>query len=222
MARPQTATDEEILAAAQVVIERRGHEGFTLSEVAEEVGLSRAAITLRFKSAQALKLRLMDANVGRFLALVATLPREPHGDNLLEIAAFIGRVLGKRDNFATFLSVYSGNMKDRDLAALEHKRGMALREVISLCMPETVLPHAQAVATYEAHLTGSIMAWPGREHLDPSAYLVECCKHWLTLAQVPYTSTFTGFWMKVFAAPVDTDAPERARRPRRTAGERGS
>lgn len=217
MARPQTASDDDILSAAQVVMERRGHEGFTLSEVAEEVGLSRAAITLRFKSAHALKLRLLEGNVDRFLQLLDTLPKTPSGDSLIEVAAFLGRVLGQRDSFVTFLSVYSGNMKDVGLAALERKRGFALRERISACMPQTILEHDQAVTAFEAHLTGSVMAWQGRSSQDPCAYLVERTKMWLTLGRIPYNTAYSGIWMTVFAAPIDADARPRARRPRRTA-----
>jgi AcrR family transcriptional regulator len=49
MARPLSATDEDILQSAQQVMRRRGFEGFSLSEVAREVGLTRTAIALRFK-----------------------------------------------------------------------------------------------------------------------------------------------------------------------------
>lgn len=216
MARPQTASDDDILQAAQVVMERRGHEGFTLSEVAEEVGLSRAAITLRFKSAHALKLRLLDGNVDRFLQLLSTLPSTPSGEGLIEIAAFLGRVLGQRDSFVTFLSVYSGNMKDPGLAALERKRGMALRERIGMCMPRIVLPHDQAVTAFEAHITGSIMAWQGRSSEDPGTYLVDRTKQWLTLAQIPFNAAYGGVWATMFSAPIDVGGRPRARRPRRT------
>jgi len=79
MARTQTVSDEEILQAARRVIHRRGYDAFTLSDVAEAVGLSRAAIILRFESTRGLKLRLATKMVHEFIARLEALPHLPLG-----------------------------------------------------------------------------------------------------------------------------------------------
>jgi AcrR family transcriptional regulator len=216
MARPQTASDDEILEAARTVIERRGLEGFTLSEVAEEVGLSRAAITLRFKSAHELKRRMLEQNVERYLILLDTLPKTPSGEHLLEIAAFIGKIMGKRTNYAACLGIFSGFMKVDDLAEIERRRADALLVAISRCMPQVAIPHEEAVLSFRANINGSMVAWLCDACTDPSIYLVERTKQWLTLAQIPFNAAFSGMWMSLPSAPSETaPAPARPPRPRR-------
>ncbi|MDZ2140879.1 TetR/AcrR family transcriptional regulator, partial [Klebsiella pneumoniae] len=48
MPRPKLKSDDEVLEAATVVLKRCGPIEFTLSGVAKEVGLSRAALIQRF------------------------------------------------------------------------------------------------------------------------------------------------------------------------------
>ncbi len=47
MPRPKLKSDDEVLEAATAVLKRCGPINFTLSEVANEVGLSRAALIQR-------------------------------------------------------------------------------------------------------------------------------------------------------------------------------
>src|SRR5579864_2718623 len=97
MARPFTATDEDILNAAGRVIARRGPDGFSISEVAADVGLSRAAIILRFKSTHALKVTLLTRMVEQFAFALKALPQTASGDNVLRLAGFIGGYVRSRD-----------------------------------------------------------------------------------------------------------------------------
>ncbi len=186
MARPQLASDDEILQAALAVISRRGPDSFTLSEVAAKVGLSRAAIILRFKSTQALKIKLLTRMVEHFVKSLETLPTSPGGDNLIEVAAFIGGIIPHRANLASFFVVYSGNIKDELLAELERKRGNALSEAVSRVTPKVSIAHDSAVRAFMAHLSGTILDWQALDDTDAKAYMVERTKEWLTLAQIPY------------------------------------
>lgn len=214
MARPQSVTDDVILQTAQLVLERRGHDGFTLSEVAEEVGLSRAAITLRFKSALVLKVRLLEKSVERFTEQLDRLPSTPSGDNLIEIAAFLGQILAQRPNFGSVLAVYSGNIKIGDLAVVELRRRQALRDKIFQCMPNTALPRQQTADAFEAHLGGTIMATQGQGFANPCEYLIERTRQWLNLAQIPYSPVYEGLWMTAPPPGPPKDPPPRTRRPR--------
>src|SRR5690606_11546328 len=60
MPRPKLHSDETILAAAQKVLLTRGPSNFTLSDVAREVGISRAALIQRFTDKATLHLRVME------------------------------------------------------------------------------------------------------------------------------------------------------------------
>lgn len=187
MARPQTVTDDEIFRAAREVIARRGADSFTLSEVAAEVGLSRAAIILRFKSTHALKVRLMTQMVDGFCHLLGNLPKTPSGDHLLELAAFIGARIQTPQSLSAFFIRYNTHMQDDELAKLEIKRGEALREAISRIMPKTAISHEAAVNAFSAHLTGSIMAWPSLQGVPARTHLVQRTMEWLALAGISFS-----------------------------------
>lgn len=212
MGRPQSATDEEIIHAAHQVLVRRGHDAFTLSEVGDEVGLSRAAITLRFKSAEALKFRVINANVDRFLAFLDGLPKTPSGDNLIEIAAFLGRLIGHSVNSSPMTAVFSGNILSDDLAALEEKRIAALLAAIGRCMPETQIKHETACKAYLAHLSGALMAWQPREGDDPCDFLIDRAREWLALANIPFSDAYTGNWAHNPPTPPTSPGAPRKRR----------
>lgn len=186
MARPQSVSDEAILSAAQRVISQRGYDAFTLSEVADEVGLSRAAIILRFKSTQALKLRLTSEAVDRFVQSIEALPLLRNGDGLLDLASFIGARISDRSRVGLFFRMHRANLGDKELAEIEHKRERAWRCAISDRMPKVSISHESAVAAFAAHLAGSILSWEAESERDGAAYLVKRTEEWLTLAHIPF------------------------------------
>lgn len=188
MARPFTASDDEILLAARKVITLRGPDAFSIAEVANEVGLSRAAIILRFKSTHALKVASLEKMVQQFAEVLETLPRTPSGDNVLRLAAFIGSYMRSRESSLRFFSnYYSSNVHDRELLQLERRRGDALHAAISRVMPETAIDHDAAVVAFRAHLTGSIMAWLSLDDSDSRRYIVMRSTEWLSLAGIPFS-----------------------------------
>lgn len=186
MARTQSVSDDQILAAARSVFERRGLHDFTLTDVAAEVGLSRAAVILRFDSTHALKVLLMTKLVEEFSRALDVLPKSPSGDNLLELAAFIGRHAVNRGSLPAFFANYAANMEDSDLATLEKKRGEALHAAILRVMPATRIGHAAAATAFSAHLTGTIMNWVAVEETDSQAFFVQRTRDWLRLAGIPF------------------------------------
>jgi TetR/AcrR family macrolide resistance operon transcriptional repressor len=58
MPRPKLISDDQVLDATRRVMLRQGVVGFTLSDVAEEVGLSRAALIQRFANRAGLEARV--------------------------------------------------------------------------------------------------------------------------------------------------------------------
>ncbi len=187
MARSPTVSDEEILDAAKTVLYRRGTDAFTLAEVAATVGLSRAAIILRFKSTQELKITLLGRMVSSFTREVASLPKTPSGDNLLEFAAFIARRLTNVQGLSAFLDNHFSNITEPALAELEKKRGAAWHKAISRVMPPTAIDHDAAVAAFSAHLSGTLLAWPGRGNETCLNYMLRRTREWLRLTGIPFT-----------------------------------
>lgn len=188
MARTSAVSDEKIFEAARTVIARRGADGFTLSEVASDVGLSRAAIILRFKSTHDLKITILGRMVDQFIDLLGHLPKLSGGDQLIEVAEFIGEYAGNKDSSASFFSDYSHTLKDTELLALEKRRGDALHLAITHVMPETKIDRNSAVTAFRAHLTGCIMAWVASDEPDARSYLAERTREWLRLVGIPFTN----------------------------------
>jgi TetR/AcrR family macrolide resistance operon transcriptional repressor len=190
MARQQTVSDSDILQAALRVIVRRGHDAFTLSEVAGEVGLSRAAIILRFKGTHALRLTLTAHIVELFAKSMRALPVLRGGDGLLELVAFIGKMIPTSGSLAAFMRTYHSNIDDQELAQLEVKRGAILHNAIAERMPTLALAREAAVTAFAAHIGGSLMQWQVLTNIDASTYLVDCTKAWLTIAGIPHDKHF--------------------------------
>jgi TetR/AcrR family macrolide resistance operon transcriptional repressor len=224
MARPFTASDDDILLAARNVLTKRGPDGFSIKEVAKEVGLSRAAIILRFKSTHALKVASLEKMVQRFAAALELLPQTPSGDNLLRLAAFIGGHAGSRENSLRFFAnYYSSNLHNRDLLNLEIKRGEALDAAISRVMPENALDRHSAVIAFRAHLSGTLMAWISLDDGDARPYLVRRTHEWLKLAGISFSQNVVEELLApqvtkpapMSAAPSRSKNPRDAKRPAR-------
>jgi AcrR family transcriptional regulator len=190
MGRPLSASDDDILLAAGKVIAQRGPDAFSIAEVAANVGLSRAAIILRFKSTHALKVTLLGRMVEQFATHLKALPQTPSGDNVLRLAAFIGSYIRSRESLVRFFSTYSNNVQHRDLFELELRRGEALHAAISRVMPEVAIGHDSAVTAFSAHLTGSIMGWLALDSEDSRGHLVTRTGEWLKLAGIPFSEDF--------------------------------
>jgi TetR/AcrR family macrolide resistance operon transcriptional repressor len=187
VSRPQTATDEDILRAARKVLDRKGPDAFSIAEVAIEIGLTRGAITQRFKGTHALKVALLTRQIEQFTEAIGMLPKPPCGDSLLRIAAFIGSHPKSRKSNARFFASYTSNLQDRELIALEIRRGDVLRAAISAAMPPVRISHGAAVNAFLAHISGVAMAWvASQENLAPQKFFVTRTAEWLELADIPF------------------------------------
>jgi TetR/AcrR family macrolide resistance operon transcriptional repressor len=71
MPRPKLISDDQVLDATRKVMLRQGVAGFTLSDVAEEVGLSRAALIQRFDNRAGLEARVAAQGVEALRQLIA-------------------------------------------------------------------------------------------------------------------------------------------------------
>ena len=111
---------------------------------------------------------------------------------MLAVAAFIGGHLGRRESVPSYFANYTANMEERELAAIERRRGAALRAAILTVMPETRIERETAAALFNAHLTGTIMNWVAADDEDSVAFLVYKTKAWLRLAGIPFNAEFSG------------------------------
>lgn len=188
MARPKQASDDQVLQTAHRIYAERGHQGFTLSELARKVGLSRAAVIQRFGSAEALRMRLARQRIGYFRQLLEELPAERGGDSLLSLAAYIGGLVGSRPQLAAFMQNLQTDLSDSEMAQLEKDRGEAMLEAIAARMPELSIDKRSAALAFRAHISGSLLQWQVEERpITPRDFLVERTREWLRLVSVPFS-----------------------------------
>lgn len=182
MARPLSATDDDILETAELVMAEYGPQSFSVSEVARRIGLSRAAITARFKDHASLKRSIFARATSRLESEVGGWPIQAGEFGLLMVASGIGRMVGDPASFGNFISRLADNIADPECRDMEIRRGMIVREAVERAMPNSSVSKAEAVDAFMAHITGSLISWQSRQGIDAEAFLVERTRSWLRLA----------------------------------------
>jgi len=181
MARPLSVTDDEVLDAAQKVMALRGPSAFSISEVARQLGLSRAAITFRFSGPEELKRMTFARAIARMESEVANWSIEQGSEGLLEIAARIGRMVGGGKSFGSFLMRFSENLDDPAGIEMEVRRGQIVRDAVGRAMPETCVSQSEAIDTFMANISGSLMALRATPDVDAVQFMLDRTNVWLRL-----------------------------------------
>jgi TetR/AcrR family macrolide resistance operon transcriptional repressor len=188
MARPKQASDAEVMETAERIYAQRGHQGFTLSELAREVNLSRAAIIQRFGNAEGLRMRMARQHIAHFQKLLEQLPVSRDGDALIALAAFVGQLVGGRQQLTAFMLNLHADLQDEKLGELQKERAAALHQAIALRMPPVAIEPESAVSAFRAHLSGSLIQWQSSpEAVSAGDFLAARTREWLRLASVPFS-----------------------------------
>lgn len=186
MARPLTVTDDDIVQAAYAVVRRAGYDGFTISEAARELGLTRAAITHRFGTADNLKATVSRLKAEQLEELIDQLSAVPGPEGLLEFATFLGGMIGSRENLSSFLQGYSRTIHDQVRLQLEERRGRAMRMAVQRVMPPCNVVPEIAADMFMTFMSGSMLAWKSGRSEDAISFLRERTLQWMQLAGIKY------------------------------------
>ena len=161
MPRRKTLSDEEILDRALPVMGRAGPAGFTLTDLADEIGLSPATLLQRFGSKRALVERAFARDNERFARWVADLP-EGRG-----VAATLAVYRAATEAFhdvpdselADHLLWLREDIRDPTFNALARARFALFRAAILKRLPRTRLPRQEVARLLDAQCHGAIMQW---------------------------------------------------------------
>lgn len=159
MPRPKLRTDEEILEAAQRTLLTKGPSNFTLTDVAREAGLSRAALIHRFKDRRTLHLMVMRRSteeVREYFAAAA------FGEGLSEMWAMLRDLIsgmGGGDGFAGYLLLEWNDVVDPELNAYARQRNEMVRQAIRDRLPATPHGPAETASLIQAVIQGACMQW---------------------------------------------------------------
>lgn len=170
MARPRTHSDDVILSAAQTVLLRSGPGGFTLSDAATEVGMSRPALIQRFGNRESLMQALAAREVELTRDWLATLPA---GRGIAPLWTFLkaavrsmgpGQMPGQTgaakgshcDARVALAAIEAG---DPHLAASGAERHRLVQEAIALRLPEGIRDPKGLSLAIHGLMAGAVLQW---------------------------------------------------------------
>lgn len=157
MPRPKTVSDDEVLSGALEVLGARG-TGFTLTEVAEHVGLSRATLIQRFGDRDALLVRMAEHEVALTREWLNGLPVEQGPKALWRFLETIVGSMGAGDGFSVRVAVAALETANPRLRVLAGQRYRLVQEAIAQRLPEGPDRMERAVHLHTI-IAGASMQW---------------------------------------------------------------
>jgi TetR/AcrR family transcriptional regulator, macrolide resistance operon repressor len=159
MPRPKLHSDQTILEAAHRVLLEKGPSSFTLTDVANTVGISRAALIQRFKDKQTLHLKVMEHATQEVRDYFDAAPKDKGLGPLWAMLADLIDGVGAGDDFAGYLLIEWSDVTDPALNALAVERNHLVREAIRDRLPDGPHDREKAASLIQSVIQGSCMQW---------------------------------------------------------------
>lgn len=157
MPRPKTVSDEDVLSAALEVMGRKG-TGFTLSDLAGQVGLSRATLIQRFGDREAILIRMAEHQVAMTRDWLDSLPVEQGPEALWRFLETIVESMGTGEGFSVHVAVAALETDNERLRMLAGQRYALVQEAIAARLPESP-DRAELAGHLHAVIAGASMQW---------------------------------------------------------------
>ena len=169
MPRRKLISDEEILERALPVMARAGPGGFTMADIARDVGVASATLFQRFGDKQTLIERAFARDNENFVAWLGTLPDGVGANVVVEVYAEATKVFGDNPSLADHLLWLREDIRDPALNRLARARFRLFREVIVRRLPPMPIPAERAADLLDAQYHGAMVQWA----LEPSGQLAD-------------------------------------------------
>lgn len=137
---------------------RLGPERFTLSDVAEAVGLSRAALIQRFTDKRTLHLKTMQRSTQEVRDYFAAAPPDRGLVPLWAMLRDLISGMGTGEGFAGYLLLARDDISDPALNRLARERNQLVRAAIFERLPATA-DRADSAALIQMVISGACMLW---------------------------------------------------------------
>lgn len=175
MPRPKTISDDAVLAAALEVLASQG-TGFTLTQLAEKVGLSRATLIQRFGDRDAILLRMAKHEVALTRSWLNSLPVDMGRDGLWHFLEEIVGSMGQGEGFGARITIAALEIDDPALRALASERYALVQAAIAARLPEG--PDRPQLAIHiHAVIAGATMQWAASDLTQGLAdYVLDRCR----------------------------------------------
>jgi TetR/AcrR family macrolide resistance operon transcriptional repressor len=157
MPRPKTVSDREVLTAALQVLGSRG-PGFTLTDLAEQVGLSRATLIQRFGDRSAILVRMAEQEVAETRAWLDSLPVGQGPQALWHFLQQVVGSMGSGEGFSVRVTVAALEAEDPALRRLAGERYGLVQQAIAVRLPQSPA-RTQTALHLHAIIAGATMQW---------------------------------------------------------------
>ena len=182
MTRRKSISDEEVLDRALPVMARAGPGGFTLADIAREVGVAPATLLQRFGDKQTLIERAFARDNERFVPWLAGLPKGVGAKVVVRIYADATKLFGDSPSMADHLLWLREDIRDPALNRLARQRFKLFRAEILKRLPPMPIPPDRAARLLDAQYHGAVIQWA----LEPSGRLADfvarSLRDWFRLA----------------------------------------
>ena len=169
MGRLQKVTDDEVFAAAQRVMSRRGPHELTLADIAEEAGVTAGRLVQRFGSKRALLVALSERFAGSAAPVFAGL-RAAHDGPLAAVRAYaacMADLAPTPEALLRNLAYLQGDLADEGLRGHLEENARASRKEIEALLQAAVaagelrreVDVRSLARTVETVISGSLMTW---------------------------------------------------------------
>jgi AcrR family transcriptional regulator len=176
MPRHKAISDAELLDRALPMMASAGPSGFTLADLAREVGVAPATLLQRFGSKQALIERAFAQDNERFVVWIENLSKGVGADVVIRIYSDATKLFGDNPSLADHLLWLREDIRNPALNRLSHARFDLFRAAIVQRLPPLRVPADTAARLLDAQFHGAVVQWG----LDPRGTLVDFMTRSLT------------------------------------------
>lgn len=162
MPRAKLHSDEAVLAAALAVLLRKGPTNFTLSDVANEIGMSRAALIQRFGDKVTLHRKVRENMTREVHAYFDGLDPARFGKGLAPLWDLLRDLIsgmGAGEDTPGYLLLNWADIQDPALLALARESDERVLREIRIRLPPAPHPPAETAALVQAVIQGACMQW---------------------------------------------------------------
>ena len=182
MPRRKSISDEEILDRALAVIANAGPAGFTLADLAKEVGVAPATLLQRFGDKRTLIERAFARDNERFLVWIKNLPAGVGADVVIEIYSDATKLFGENPSLADHLLWLREDIRDPMMNRLALERFKRFRAVMVKRLPPMRVPANTAARLLDAQFHGAVVQWALEPRGRLADFVTRSLKDWFRLS----------------------------------------
>jgi AcrR family transcriptional regulator len=169
MPRHKSISNDDILDRALPIMAAAGPAGFTLADLAREVGVAPATLLQRFGDKQTLVTRAFARDNERFVHWLESQPEGVGANIVIRIYSDATKLFGDNPSLADHLLWLREDIRDPALNRLARQRFKLFRAMIMKRLPPLPISPHKAADLLDAQYHGAVVQWA----LDPRGRLAD-------------------------------------------------